>query len=89
MSATVKLQVSFESLIEATLAVTAKPIATLDLENKRHLLEILEDQIFEAEEEMENSPEVLAEVEESRKAHQTGDYQTIEEYIASQSPAAS
>ena len=81
MSATVKLQVSFESLIEA--------IATLDLENKRHLLEILEDQIFEAEEEMENSPEVLAEVEESRKAHQTGDYQTIEEYIASQSPAAS
>jgi regulator of replication initiation timing len=80
MSATVKLQVSFESLIEA--------IATLDLENKRHLLEILEDQIFETEEEMENSPEVLAEVEESRKAHQTGDYQTIEEYIASRSQAA-
>jgi hypothetical protein len=82
MPATVKLQVSFESLVEA--------IATLDLENKRHLLEILEDKIFETEEdEMENSPEVLAEVEESRKAYQTGDYQTIEEYIASQFQAAS
>jgi hypothetical protein len=50
-------------------------IATLDLENKQRLLEILEDQIFDAEEdEMENSPEVLAEVEESRKAYQAGDY---------------
>jgi regulator of replication initiation timing len=82
MSATVKLQVSFESLIEA--------IATLDLENKRHLLEILEDQIFETEEdEMENRPEVLAEVEEARKAYQAGDYQTIQEYIDSRSHTAS
>jgi Zn-dependent M16 (insulinase) family peptidase len=74
MSATVKLQISFETLVEA--------IATLDLENKQQLLEILEDQIFEAEDEMENSPEVLAEIAEARKAYQTGDYQTIEEYIA-------
>ncbi len=81
MPATVKLQISFEALVEA--------IATLDLENKQQLLEILEDQIFDAEEdEMENSPEVLAEVEESRKAHQAGDYQTIEEYIANRSQPA-
>lgn len=82
MPATVKLQISFETLVEA--------IATLDLENKQQLLEILEDQIFDAEEdEMENSPEVLAEVEESRKAYQAGDYQTIEEYTASRSQPAS
>ena len=82
MSATVKLQISFEALVEA--------IATLDLENKRQLLEILEDQIFDAkEDEMENSPEVLAEVEESRKAYQASDYQTIEEYDASRSQLAS
>jgi len=52
----VRMQVSLESLIEA--------IATLDLGVKRKLMEIIEDQIFESEEEsMENDPEVLAEVE--------------------------
>lgn len=70
----VRMQVSLESLIEA--------IATLDLGVKRKLMEIIEAQIFESEEEsMENDPEVLAEVEEARKAYQIGDYQTIQEYI--------
>ncbi|BCU13765.1 MULTISPECIES: hypothetical protein [Microcystis] len=78
----VKMQVSLESLIEA--------IATLDLGVKRKLMEIIEDQIFESEEEsMENDPEVLAEVEEARKAYQIGDYQTIQEYITNQSEQAS
>jgi hypothetical protein len=85
MTATVKLQISFEALVEA--------IATLDLENKQKLLEILEileDQIFDAEEDkMENSPEVLAEVAEARKAYQAGDYQTLEEYIANHAQPAS
>jgi hypothetical protein len=74
----VRMQVSLESLIEA--------ITPLNVEVKRKLLEILEDQIFEAEEDsMENDPEVLAEVEEARKAYQIGDYQTIQEYITNQS----
>ena len=78
----VKMQVSLESLIEA--------IATLDLGVKRKLMEIIEDQIFESEEEsMENDPEVLAEVEEARKAYQIGVYQTIQEYITNQSEQAS
>ncbi|MBD2288680.1 MAG: hypothetical protein ACK544_00920 [Microcystis sp.] len=78
----VRMQVSLESLIEA--------IATLDLGVKRKLMEIIEDQIFESEEEsMENDPEVLAEVEEARKAYQIGDYQTIQEYITNQSEQAS
>ncbi|GCL58664.1 hypothetical protein NIES3807_18330 [Microcystis aeruginosa NIES-3807] len=78
----VRMQVSLESLIEA--------IATLDLGVKRKLMEIIEDQIFESEEEsMENDPDVLAEVEEARKAYQIGDYQTIQEYITNQSEQAS
>ncbi|MCA2686235.1 MAG: hypothetical protein IM504_14985 [Microcystis sp. M038S2] len=78
----VRMQVSLESLIEA--------IATLDLGVKRKLMEIIEDQIFESEEKsMENDPEVLAEVEEARKAYQIGDYQTIQEYITNQSEQAS
>ena len=77
-----RMQVSLESLIEA--------IAILDLGVKRKLMEIIEDQIFESEEEsMENDPEVLAEVEEARKAYQIGDYQTIQEYITNQSEQAS
>ena len=78
----VRMQVSLESLIEA--------ITSLNVEVKRKLMEILEDQIFEAEEDvMENDPEVLAEVEEARKAYQIGDYQTIQEYITNQSEQAS
>jgi hypothetical protein len=76
------MQVSLESLIEA--------IATLDLGVKRKLMEIIEYLIFESEEEsMENDPEVLAEVEEARKAYQIGDYQTIQAYITNQSEQAS
>jgi hypothetical protein len=78
----VRMQVSLESLIEA--------IATLDLGVKRKLMEIIEYLIFESEEEsMENDPEVLAEVEEARKAYQIGDYQTIQAYITNQSEQAS
>jgi len=78
----VRMQISLESLIEA--------ITSLNVEGKRKLLEILEDQVFEAEEDsMENDPEVLAEVEEARKAYQIGDYQTIQEYITNQSEQAS
>ncbi|MCL1466292.1 hypothetical protein [Argonema galeatum] len=73
----VKFNVPFESLIEA--------ITSLDLEKKRQLLEILEDLLFEAEEEsIEQEPQVIAEIEAARKAYQMGDYQTIQEYIASQ-----
>ncbi|MCL1466287.1 hypothetical protein [Argonema galeatum] len=75
---TVKFSVPFESLIEA--------ITSLDLEKKRQILEILEDLLFEAEEEsIEQEPQVIAEIEAARKAYQMGDYQTIQGYIASQS----
>lgn len=74
---TVKFNIPFESLIEA--------ITSLDLEKKRELLEILEDLVFESEESLEQEPQVLAEIEEARKAYQKGDYQTIQEYITTNS----
>ena len=81
MAEIVSIQIPFASLVEA--------IASLNLEDKHKLQEILEDQIFEAEEGMENDPEVLAEVEEARKAYQAGDYQTIQDYIANRSETPS
>jgi hypothetical protein len=74
MPATVRLQLSLETLIEV--------ISSLDLEEKQQLKGIIEQQIFEAEEDaMEQDPQVLAEIAEARKAYQEGDYQTIQEYI--------
>jgi hypothetical protein len=74
----VQNQIPFESLIEA--------ITSLDLEKKHQLLEIIEDLVFEAEEEsIEHDRQVLEEVEEARKAYQSGDSQTIQEYIKGQS----
>lgn len=73
-----KLQIPFESLMDA--------ITSLGLEEKRKLLDLLEDQIAEAEEDLlEQDPTVQAEVEEARRAYRAGEYRTIQEYIASRS----
>lgn len=74
---TVNVSITFESLVKA--------IESLSLEEQQKLREILEDKIFAAEEEWENSPEILAEVEEAKRAYQTGDYQTIEDFMATHS----
>jgi hypothetical protein len=75
-------QTPFDSLVNA--------IASLNLEEKRQLLEMLEDEIFQAEEdELEQDPIVLAEIEQARQAYKAGDYQTIQEYIASRATQAS
>ncbi|WP_083389463.1 hypothetical protein [Trichormus sp. NMC-1] len=74
----VRLQVTFESLLEG--------IASLSLEEKHKLLEIIEEQVLEAEEDLlEEDPQILAEVSEARKAYKNGDYTTIQEYIANRS----
>jgi hypothetical protein len=81
MPATVKLQISLESLVEA--------ITSLDLPEKQQLLEVLEQQIFESEEETyEDSPETLLEIQAVRAEYQAGDYQTIDEYLADCSKSA-
>ena len=73
----INLSIPFEALVKA--------IKSLDLEQQQQLLEILEEQIFEAEEEWENSSEVISEVEEAKKAYKSGDYLSLEDFIANQS----
>ena len=75
--ATVNIPIPFEALI--------KSIQSLGLEDQQKLLEILEDQIFTAEEDWENSPEIIAEVESAKTAYQAGDYLTLEEFMLNQS----
>lgn len=76
--AIIRLQVSFESLIEA--------ITSLSLEQKRELVDILEEQMIETEEDLaEQNPQVVAEIAEARKAYKEGDYKTIQEYLANRS----
>lgn len=73
----VNLSIPFEILVKA--------IKSLDLQQQQQLLEILEEQIFEAEEKWENRPGIMAEVKEAKTAYKSGDYLTLEDFIASQS----
>ncbi|MDB9419709.1 hypothetical protein PN467_04020 [Microcystis aeruginosa CS-563/04] len=72
---TINLQITFESLTEA--------INSLDLTQKQQLLEILEQQIFEAEEAFyQDDEETLAELQKVRDEYQSGDYVTLEQYLS-------
>jgi hypothetical protein len=74
---TVKLTVSFDALIEA--------ITTLSLEEKQRLLDVLEEQVGQAEEEAwEQDPAFRAELQEARDAYEAGDYVTLDDYLAEQ-----
>lgn len=77
MASTVRFNIPFEVLIEA--------VTSLDVQQQRRLLEVLEDLLFELEEDtLEHDPQVIAEIEEARNAYNAGDYQTIQEYISKQ-----
>jgi len=69
--------VSIESIIQA--------IAALNWSEQQKLREILDDQLFESEENWENSPEIKAEIAEAKKAYRQGEYQTLSELIAQES----
>ena len=73
---TINLSVPFESLVTA--------IQSLTWSEQKKLLELLEDQIFELEEVWEDSPEIVDEIQQARQAYQTGDYQTLEEFISNE-----
>jgi hypothetical protein len=78
MPATVKLQLSLETLIEA--------ITSLDLKEKCRLREVIEQQIFEAEEELyEDDRETIAELQSVRAEYEAGDYLTLDEYLVGHS----
>lgn len=75
MPAIIKLQLSLDKLVEA--------ISSLDLEEKRQLQEMIEQQIFEAEEALyEDDPETQAEIQAVRAEYAAGDYLTMDEYLA-------
>ncbi|MEH2332243.1 hypothetical protein [Nostoc sp.] len=75
MPAIVKLQLSLETLAEA--------ISSLDLTEKRQLQELIEQQIFEAEEALyEDDAETLAEIQAVRTEYKDGESITIDEYLA-------
>jgi hypothetical protein len=78
MPAIVKLQLSLEALAEA--------ISSLDLQEKRQLQELIEQQIFEAEEALyEDDAETLAEIQAVRAEYKDGESITIDEYLANRS----
>jgi len=81
MPAIVKLQLSLEVLAEA--------ISSLDLTEKRQLQELIEQQIFEAEEALyEDDTETLLEIEAVRAEYRDGESITIDEYLAKRSHQA-
>jgi hypothetical protein len=76
MPAIIKLQLSLEHLLEA--------ISSLDLTEKLQIQEVLEQQIFEAEEaQYENDLETQAEIQAVREEYAAGEYSTLDEYLAS------
>ncbi|MEH2363015.1 hypothetical protein [Nostoc sp.] len=78
MPAIVKLQLSLETLAEA--------ISSLDLTEKRQLQELIEQQIFEAEEALyEDDVETQAEIQAVRTEYKDGESVTIDEYLANRS----
>lgn len=82
MPAIVKLQLSLEALAEA--------ISSLDLEEKRQLQEIIEQQIFEAEEALyEDDVETQSEIQAVRAEYAVGESMTMDEYLANRSNQAS
>jgi len=89
----VKIQVSiigiyFEAVtmntinIPISLDALAQAIISLDWDDQQKLRDILEEQLFESEESWENSPEIMAEIAEAKKAYQQGEYQTLSEFVS-------
>ncbi|MCY7381889.1 MAG: hypothetical protein LH628_04735 [Microcoleus sp. CAN_BIN18] len=66
---TVKVDISFQSLLEA--------ISSLEIAEKQQLWELLEAELFPDE---EDSPEDIAETEAARADYKAGDYITFRQY---------
>ena len=82
MITTINLTIPLETLTDA--------LCSLDLEQKRQLLEILEQKIFEEEEETyEDDSETIAEIETIRAEYKAGDYLTLDEYLPKNSESSS
>jgi hypothetical protein len=82
MPAIVKLELSLEALAEA--------IYSLDLEEKRQLQEMIEQKIFEEEEQRyEDDRETEAEIQVVWAEYAVGEYLTMDDYLANRSSQSS
>ena len=72
---TIKLQIPFESLVEA--------ISNLEVKQKQQLWEILDEEMAVIEDDLEeNNSQIQSEIIAARKAYDAGEYMTLEEYVA-------
>lgn len=75
----VQISITFDALIEA--------VGKLNLADKQRLLDVLEQQVAEAEEAAwEQDPAVRAEMQVSRDEVAAGDYITLNDYLDEQRP---
>lgn len=75
MTAIIKLELTLDKLIEA--------INSLDFEEKCQIREVIEQQIFEQEEEnYQDNSDTIAELELVRKEYQQGEYVTLHQFLA-------
>jgi len=78
MPATLRVQLSLEDLASA--------IASLNLEEKKQLLDTISQQIFEAEEALyEDDPNTQIEIQAVKAEYDAGKYLTLDEYLTSHS----
>ena len=68
---TVKVDISFQSLLEA--------ISSLEISEKHKLWELLEAELFPDD---EDSPEDITEIQAARADYKAGDYTTFDQYMA-------
>jgi hypothetical protein len=77
MTTTINLQITLDSLIQA--------VTSLDLDAKRHLLDIIEQQVFEAEEaSYEEDADTKAEIDAVKLEYRQGEFMTIDDFIQAQ-----
>ncbi len=77
MTPTISLQITLDSLIQA--------VTSLDLDAKRHLLDIIEQQVFEAEEaSYEEDANTKAEIDAVKLEYRQGEFMTIDDFIQAQ-----
>ncbi len=76
---TVNLEIQFESLLTA--------VSSLQPAEKQRLLAMLEDEL--EDDNLENDPELMADIEAARAEYAAGDYLTYQEFIAQRQQTAS
>ncbi|MFQ5707479.1 MAG: hypothetical protein ACE5HO_08540 [bacterium] len=74
-STNVQISIPFESLIESVKNLSAK--------EKRLIWEVIEKQLGQYEEEqLEQDPEISQQIADAREAYRSGDYQSLDDYVA-------